>query len=67
MEQDILKKLDEQNIKLDAIALSVKKMRSYFFWTGVITIALFVIPLIGLVFVIPQFLNTYSSLGGSGF
>ena len=63
MEQDILKKLDEQNTKLDAIALSVKKMRSYFFWIAIISIALFVIPLIGLIFAIPQFLNTYSSIG----
>ena len=63
MDQDMMQKLEEQGRKLDAIEQSVKKIRSYLFWTFMASIVLFVIPLIGLVFVIPQFLNIYSSAG----
>ena len=63
MEQDILKKLEEQARALEAIFRSVEKTRKYFLWTLIITVVLFVLPLIGLFFAIPQFLNTYSNLG----
>ncbi|MDB5195237.1 MAG: hypothetical protein JWO84_421 [Parcubacteria group bacterium] len=45
--------------KLDAIYVSTEKTRKYFQWTMYITIALVVLPLIGLVFAIPVFLNSY--------
>ncbi len=68
MEQDLIKKIDEQQAKIDQIYISVEKTRKYFLWTMIITIALFVLPLIGLFFAIPSFLNTYTSqienLGG---
>ena len=63
MDQDMMQKLEEQGRKLDAIEQSVKKIRSYLFWTFTVSIALFVIPLIGLVFAIPRFLDIYSSAG----
>ncbi len=31
-------------------------------WTGIITLALIVLPLIGLLFMIPTFLSSYSSI-----
>jgi len=58
MEEEILKKLELQEKKIDEIYLSVEKMRKYFLWTFIITIALVILPLIGLIFVIPQFLST---------
>jgi len=60
MEQEILKKLQEQEKKIDEIYRSVEKTRKFFFWTLIISIAVFVIPLIGLLVIIPQFLNIYS-------
>jgi hypothetical protein len=48
--------------KIDAMYASVEKLRKYFLWTGIITVVLFVLPLIGLMFAIPSFLNTYSDL-----
>lgn len=63
MEQDILKKLEEQDRKLEAIYLSVEKMRKFFLWTLIITVALFILPLIGLLLVIPDFLSLYGDLG----
>ena len=61
MEEEILEKLKEQDEKLDAIYQSVEKTRRYFLWTLVITIIMIVLPLIGLVIVIPHFLDIYTS------
>jgi len=63
MDQELAGKFEEQNRKLDAIELSVKKIRSYLFWTMMASVILFILPLIGLLIVIPQFLKMYSSLG----
>jgi hypothetical protein len=57
MEQDILKKLDEHSQKIDAVYKSVEKMRKYFLWTLIISIAVIVLPMIGLLFAIPSFLG----------
>jgi len=61
MEQDMQKKLEEMEMKLNAIFISVEKTRKYFQIVTWITIALVVLPAIGLLFAIPAFLNTYSS------
>ena len=52
-------KLEILNKKVDAIYESVEKTRKYFFWTMVITLAIIVLPLIGLLFAIPSFLSNY--------
>ncbi|MEK7182167.1 MAG: hypothetical protein AAB679_00170 [Patescibacteria group bacterium] len=64
MDPEIKQKLEQQDAKLDAIYKSVEKTRKYFqmiFW---VTIVLFILPLIGLLFMIPSFLNTYSGALG---
>jgi hypothetical protein len=48
MENEILKKLAEQDIKLNAIYESSEKMRKYFLWTLIISVAVIVLPMIGL-------------------
>jgi len=63
MEQEILKKIEEQGVKLEALLHDVRKMRQYFLWTLIISVAVIVLPLIGLIFVIPQFLSLYSNSG----
>lgn len=60
---EILKKLDEQDKKIDAIYGSVEKTRKYYLITLYIGIAFFVVPLISLLFVLPQF---FSAITGSG-
>jgi hypothetical protein len=60
MSPEIQKILEEQQKKLDAIYASVEKTRKYFLWTLIITIVLFVLPLIAMMFAIPSFINTYS-------
>jgi len=64
MEQEVLEKLKEQDKKLNAIYQSVEKTRRYFLWTLVIAIIMIVLPLIGLVIVIPHFLDIYTSVLG---
>jgi hypothetical protein len=64
MEEEIFKKFQGQDKKLDQIYLSVEKTRKYFLWTLIVTVVMIVLPLIVLGFVIPIFLNAYvGSLG----
>ncbi len=62
METEILKKLEEQQTQINLIYLSVEKTRKYFQWTMIITVALFILPLIGLFFAIPSFLSQYNQI-----
>ena len=65
MENEILNKLIEQEEKINVIYKSVEKTRKYILYMTIISIAFVVLPIIGLLFVIPSFVSTYSSvLGG---
>jgi len=66
METEIAQKLKEQEIKIEQIYISVEKTRKYFKWTMIITVALFVLPLIGLIFAIPSFLSQYNQIQSLG-
>lgn len=59
IDPELLAKLDEIGAKADKAFHAAESARKYLFWTGVVTIALVVIPLIGLVFAIPAFMNSY--------
>jgi hypothetical protein len=61
MDQEILKKFEEQDAKLDAIYQSVEKMRKYFLWTLIVTVAAIILPIIGLIAIIPWFLKIMTS------
>ena len=61
MEQEIQKKLGELEGKVDEIFKSVEKTRRYFLIIMWVTVLAIVMPLIGLMFAIPQFLGTYNS------
>ena len=58
MEEDLIKRIDEQGVKIDAIYKSVEKTRKYFLIIIWISIICFVLPLIGLFFVLPSFIST---------
>ncbi|GEM_PF-227433 len=60
MEQELAVKIEALEKKVDAVYASSEKMRKYFLWTLVVTAAVVILPLIGLIFVIPQFLSSYS-------
>jgi hypothetical protein len=67
MDQELQKKIEEQGVKIDAIYKSVEKTRKYFLMIIWVTVIAVVLPLIGMIFVIPSFLSNYVDvLGGSG-
>ena len=64
MDQEILKKLEEQEKKIDLIYVSVEKTRSYFLWTMILSIVFFVLPLVGVMFAVPFLMSTLSTAYG---
>ncbi|MDA3840136.1 MAG: hypothetical protein PF572_03525 [Patescibacteria group bacterium] len=65
MEEDIKNRLDAQDEILKNIYKSSEKTRKYFMWTLIISLVMFFLPLLGLIFILPGFISTYSSaLGG---
>ncbi|HBI34125.1 MAG TPA: hypothetical protein DEA43_00805 [Candidatus Moranbacteria bacterium] len=62
--EEILKKLEEQQTKIDAMYVSVEKLRKYFLWTLVVTIVTVVAPLIILAIALPFMISTISSAYG---
>lgn len=63
MDSEIMVRLTTLEAKVDEMHKYVKRLYNIFLWTGIATVAMFVIPLIGLIFVIPSFLSTYGSMG----
>lgn len=54
-------KIRELEKKIDAIFVSVEKTRKYFVWTLILTGVMFFLPLIGLIFAVPFFLQALNS------
>ena len=61
-DQELRQRVDALEKKIDAVFVSVEKTRKYFLGTIVVTIIAFVLPLIGLAFVIPSFLSSYTDI-----
>ena len=61
-EQEILKRLEAAEEKLEKIWQSVEKTRKYFLWILTITIVAIILPAIGLVFAVPKFISLYSNI-----
>ncbi len=65
--EELKKKIEEQGLKIDEIYKSVEKTRKYFLTMIWITVIGLVVPMIGLAFVLPSFMNNYvNTLGGVG-
>ena len=68
IDPELAARLDEIAAKADAAFKAAESTRKYLFWTGVVTVALIVLPLIGLAFAIPSFISSYTSaLNGVGY
>jgi len=66
MDEDLKRRLDVIEQKLDATLKAAEQSRRYLFWTGVVTFIFFVLPLVAMVFILPWFVSTYTaSLGDS--
>lgn len=61
IDPELSARLDDIAAKAERAYQAAEKVRKYLFWTGVVTIALIVLPAIGLVFIIPQFIASYST------
>lgn len=61
MQPDLEKRMSELENKVDAIFESVEKTRKILMWTGIITIAVIILPIIAMMFVIPSFISSYTS------
>lgn len=56
--EDLIKKIDEQGSKIDAIYKSVEKTRKYFLLTMWVSVLVIVLPLIGIALLLPSMLDT---------
>lgn len=65
-EQELEQKIDELTRKVDAVYISAEKTRKYFLWTLIGSAVVFILPLIGIMFAIPQILSMTASLSGLG-
>jgi type IV secretory pathway component VirB8 len=54
MDEETKQQFMQYTQKIDAIYVSVEKTRKYFLWTLIITLVLFVLPLLGLVIILPR-------------
>jgi len=61
IDPELLAKLDEISAKAEKAYQAAESSRKYLFWTGVVTISLIVLPLIGLAFAIPSFISSYTT------
>lgn len=67
MDEDIIKKLEEQEIKINKIYESVEKTRKYFQWILIITVVTIVLPIIAIFFILPTIISSYTNtLSGLG-
>jgi CHASE3 domain sensor protein len=64
MDQEILEKLSQQEAKLEQVYKSVERMRKYFLWSVIITVMTIVLPILGLIVIIPWFLKIITSAYG---
>lgn len=64
MEQEIINRIQAQDEILQKIYISSEKTRKYFLWTFYATVALFVLPLVGLMIAIPALMSTLSGAYG---
>lgn len=60
MEQNVQERLDAMEVKIDTTLKAVKKIQWYMTVTAWVTIAVIVLPMLGLLFAIPALLSSYT-------
>jgi type II secretory pathway component PulF len=61
-EETILEMVSRNQELLQKTYKSAEKTRKYLLYTAIITILMIILPVIGLLLIIPQFLQTYSDM-----
>lgn len=64
MQPSLEEQLQKQEAKLDAIFVSVEKTRKYFQLVMWVSLAMVVLPLIGMVMIIPSLMSSLAGLEG---
>lgn len=59
MDNELKNRLDVLEQKIDVISKYIKFLKNLFLWTLIITIVVTVLPLIGLLFVLPSFMSSF--------
>lgn len=62
MDPKLQEQLNEQEVKIEQIFQSVKKIENYLKWTFWATVLVVVLPAVLLIFAIPSFISTFTSL-----
>ncbi|HRY76831.1 MAG TPA: hypothetical protein P5524_01560 [Candidatus Paceibacterota bacterium] len=62
MEPELIKKIDDLERKIDESTRQLNQLRRYFLWTLIISAAAIILPLVGLIFLIPKLLSYYQGL-----
>ena len=60
MDADLEKRLLALEAKIDAVFESSEKIRKYFLVLVWVTVLMFVLPMVGLVFALPSFIDSYT-------
>lgn len=67
MDNELKQLIEAQQKKIDAIYMTMEKIKKYMQWTLIGTLVFFVLPLIAMLFIIPFAISSYTSmLGGIG-
>jgi hypothetical protein len=61
MDDETKRRLDKQDEILEKIYVSAEKTRKYFLWVLIISIVVFVLPLLGVLLFAPSALDIYTS------
>lgn len=60
--ENIDQRIEMLEKKIDELQRTLNSIKKIVLWTVIASVVLFILPLIGLMFVVPQFLSSYSSL-----
>lgn len=66
MDQELLKRIEVLEAKVDRVYESSEKMRKYFLTLIIVTVILFVLPLLAIIPMINSVMDTYSAIGELG-
>ncbi len=62
MDPELSTRLTALEQKVDALGASLEKIRKYFLWTGIISVVLFILPILGILALIPSVMSSYEQL-----
>lgn len=59
--EELLRRLNEMDTKLEAIYRSTERTRKYFLWTLIATLVFFLLPLVIMLFMVPALISNMNA------